>query len=71
MVTSGERGRDSEFRVDMDTVCSVQCGSLDERGVWGRMDACICMAESLCRAPETITMVLIGYTRERFFCRCF
>ena len=28
----------------------------------GRMDTCICMAESLCCAPETITTLLIGYT---------
>ena len=37
-------------------------GSLDGRGVWGRMDTCICMAELLCCAPETITTLLIGYT---------
>ena len=24
----------------------LKCGSLDGRGVWGRMDICICMAES-------------------------
>ena len=36
------------------------CGSLDGRGVWGRMDRCICMAEPLCCPPETITL-LIGY----------
>ena len=24
------------------------CGSLDGRGVWGRMNTCICMAGSLC-----------------------
>ena len=29
---------------------SAQCyGSLDGRGVWGRMDACICVAETLPR----------------------
>ena len=38
------------------------CGSLDGRGVWGRMDAGICMAESLCCPPETITTLLAGYT---------
>ena len=27
---------------------SVLCASLDERTVWRRMDACTCMAESLC-----------------------
>ena len=36
-------------------LCSMLCGSLDGRGVWARMDTCICMAESLCRPPETIT----------------
>ena len=39
------------------------CSSLDGRGVWGRMDTCICMAESLCCPPETIITLLIGYTR--------
>ena len=43
-------------------LCSVLCGSLDGRGVWGRMDTRIHMAESLCCAPETITTLLIGYT---------
>ena len=38
------------------------CGSLDGRGVWGRMDTCICMAESLCCSSETIITLLIGYT---------
>ena len=38
------------------------CGSLDGREVWGRMDTCICMVESLCCSPETITTLLIGYT---------
>ena len=37
-------------------------GSLDGRGVWGRMDTCIWMAESLCCPPETVTTLLIGYT---------
>jgi len=32
---------------------------LDGRGVWGRMDACICMAESLCCPPETITALFV------------
>ena len=43
-------------------LCSVLCGSLDGRGVWGRMDTCIHMAECLCCPPETITIVLIGST---------
>ena len=28
-------------------------------GIWGRMDTHICMAESLCCSPETITILLI------------
>ena len=28
------------------------CGTLNERGAWGRMDTCVCMAESLCCPPE-------------------
>lgn len=34
--------------------------SLDGRGVWGRTDTSVCMAESLCHSPETITL-LISY----------
>ena len=43
--------------------------SLDERGVWGRMDTCICMAESLHCSSETITTLLVGYTpKQNVFC---
>ena len=38
------------------------CGSLDGRGGEGSlrgMDTCICMDESLCYSPETITIVII------------
>ena len=42
--------------------CSMLCDGLDGRGVWGRMDTCICMAESLCCSPKTITTSLINYT---------
>ena len=41
---------------------SMLCGSLARKGGWGRMDTCICMAESLFCSPETITTLLIGYT---------
>ena len=41
--------------------CSVLRASLDGRGVWERRDTCVCMAESLCCSPETITALLIGY----------
>jgi len=27
----------------------------------GRIDICVCMAESLCCSPEIITALLIGY----------
>ena len=40
-------------------LCSRSCGSLD----WGRMYTCICMTESLCCPPETITTLLISYTQ--------
>ena len=33
-----------------------------EGGVGGRMDTCICMAESLHCSPETIATLSIGYT---------
>ena len=42
------------------------CGSLDGRGVGGRTDTCMCMAESLCCSPETIIILLIGYTPIKF-----
>ena len=41
---------------------SVLCGNLDEKGVWGRMDACIYMAEFLFYSSEFITTLLIVYT---------
>jgi len=43
----------------------VLCSSLDGRGVWERMDTCVCMAESLHCPPETITTPLIGYTPKQ------
>ena len=68
MVASREddEGRDREFGADMYTLLyfkmvtsnvllyatSTFCGSLDGREVWGRMDTCIYMAESLCCSPE-------------------
>ena len=42
--------------------CLMLFGSLDGRGVWGRKDTSICVAESLCCSPETITILLIVYT---------
>ena len=37
------------------------CGSLDGRGIWGRVDTLVSMAESLCCPPETIIALFIGY----------
>ena len=35
------------------------CGDLDGNGVWGRMDTCIYMTESLLCSPETITTLFV------------
>ena len=45
-------------------LCSMLCGSLNRRRVWGRLDTCVCMAESLYCSPETITTLLINYNIE-------
>ena len=42
-------------------LCLKLCGCVDGWGVRGRMDTRICMAESLYRLAETVTM-LIGCT---------
>ena len=34
-------------------------------GVWGRVDMCMCMAESLRSSPETITTLLITCTPKQ------
>ena len=39
-------------------LCPVLCGSLDGRGVWGKVATCICMAELLRYSPEIITTLL-------------
>ena len=43
-------------------LCSMSCGSLAGRGVWGSVDTCVCVPESLCRPPESITTFSISYT---------
>ena len=53
-------------------LCSMLYGSMDGRGVWGRIDTCICRAESLCRSPEAIKILLTGCTpiqNKKFFLR--
>ena len=39
---------------------SVSCGSLDGRGIWGKMDTCTSVAESLHCSPETVTSLLMN-----------
>ena len=46
-------------------LCSKLYGSLDGRRVWGRMVTCICMTESLCCSPETVTTLLIDYIQYK------
>ena len=72
MVAKGE-GIVREFGMDMNTqlylkwitnmdLCTAHgCGSLNGRGVSGRMETCICMTESLHCSSETLTTLLIGY----------
>ena len=36
---------------------------LDENGVWGRSNTCVCMTEFLCYPPETITTLLTRIRR--------
>ena len=43
-------------------LCSMLYGSLNGKRVRGRMDTCMCMAESPCCPPETITILLIDCT---------
>ena len=50
-------------------LCSMLYGSLDERGVWGRMDTCICTAESLHCPPETIATLLISWVGKSLWRR--
>ena len=47
-------------------LCSVSRGSLVGRGVWERMDTCVCVAASFCCPPEIITISLIGCTPVGF-----
>ena len=41
------------------------CGSLDGRGLWGRMNTCIRMAESLCCSPKTITTLFANQQKPK------
>ena len=37
------------------------------KGVGDKMDTCMCMVDSLCCTPETITTLLISYTQYKMF----
>ena len=45
----------------LSTQCYVPAWLTGGGEVWGRMDTCICIAESLCFSPETTTTLFIGY----------
>ena len=45
-------------------LCSMSCDRLGGRGIWGRMDECVYMAESLL-CSETVTALLISYIPVR------
>ena len=62
------RGRDQEIQSNQCEssrcymeLCSVLCGSLDGRSIWGRMDTRTRVAEPLCCAPETVTASFVSY----------
>ena len=43
-------------------LCSMLCGSVDGKGVWGENKHMYMYAELLCHSPETTTTSLISYT---------
>ena len=49
-------------------LCSMLCSSLDGRGVRGKIDTCVCMAEFLPCSPETITTLLTAYAKSLQSC---
>ena len=44
-------------------LCSMLCGSLDGRGVWGEIDTCMCMAE----IDKNLSYIKLSYIRIFFF----
>ena len=42
-------------------LCSMLCGSPDEKLIYGRMDTCVCKVLLHC-SPETVITLFIGYT---------
>ena len=47
-------------------LCSLLCDSLDGRGVWRRMDTCMCVAELLCCSPNTITSLIVYTSKQNW-----
>ena len=41
------------------------CASLDGRGICGRINTSVCMAESLCYSPEATTTLSTGYSPKQ------
>ena len=41
-------------------LCLVLCENLNRRSAGGTVDLCVCMAESLCCLPETITAFFVN-----------
>ena len=48
-------------------LCSMLCSSLNGRGVQGKIDTCVCMAELPPWSPETITL-LTAYAKSLQSC---
>ena len=42
-------------------LCSVLCGSLDGRGFWGGVNACIRMTKSLHCSPDAIITLFVNH----------
>ena len=53
-------GRKEGLTTQHQELCSMLRGHLDGRGLWGSMDICVCVAESLCCPPETVTTLSTG-----------
>ena len=51
-----------KYFIDIMIFTLLLCGSLDRKAVWGKRDACVCMAESLPCSLETTTTLLTSYT---------
>ena len=55
------RGRHIQTSKCPRELCSMWCGSLDGRGIWGRKDTWIYMVESFHPSPEIITTLFVNW----------